>query len=200
MKKQKKGLPIWLRLFLVFFKIGLFTFGGGYAMIAVIEDECVEKRGWITSEEMINVTAIAESTPGPLSINCATFTGYRQFGILGAICTTMGVVLPSFIIIYIISKFLDNLLEYQIVTNAFNGIRVAIGILIVRAAFKLFSKVKKDAFTVTVFAVSTAATLLIDIFSLSFSSVYMILIAAAAGLAFYLIKEQCRKAKKEERS
>ena len=96
-----------LSLFLTFFRIGLFTFGGGYAMIAVIEDICVTKKQWITHEDLMNVTVIAESTPGPVAINCATFVGYKQKGILGAVAATLGVVLPSFIIIWVISMFLD---------------------------------------------------------------------------------------------
>ena len=98
-------------LFLTFFKIGLFTFGGGYAMIAVIENICVERKQWITHEDLMNVTVIAESTPGPVAINCATFVGYRQKGLAGALAATLGVVLPSFIIIWLISLFLDRFLE-----------------------------------------------------------------------------------------
>lgn len=186
-EKEKKGLPIILKLFLTFFKIGLFTFGGGYAMIALIEDDCIEKKKWITHEEMLDLTAIAESTPGPIAINCATFTGYRQGGILGSAAATFGVVLPSFTIIYLISLFFDNLLKYQIVTNALNGIRVAVGILIIQAAIKLFKKIKKDAFGITVFIVSTLVMLLTDLFSINFSSLWVVLIAAVCGLAFYLI-------------
>ena len=88
-----------LDLFLTFMKIGLFTFGGGYAMISIIENECVEIKKWITHEEMMNITVIAESTPGPIAINCATFVGYKQKGLLGGIMATLGVVVPSFVII-----------------------------------------------------------------------------------------------------
>ena len=97
-----------ISLFLTFAKIGLFTFGGGYAMISIIENICVEQKNWITHDEMMNVTVIAESTPGPIAINCATYVGYKQKGICGAIAATLGVVLPSFIIIYLISIFLNN--------------------------------------------------------------------------------------------
>ena len=100
-----------LDLFLTFAKIGLFTFGGGYAMIALIEDICVEKKQWITHDEMMNVTVIAESTPGPIAINCATYVGYKQKGLSGAVAATVGMVLPSFCIIFLISRFLDKFLE-----------------------------------------------------------------------------------------
>ena len=100
-----------LELFLTFFKIGLFTFGGGYAMISIIEDNCVEKKSWITHDEMMQMTVIAESTPGPIAINCATFTGYKKAGFMGAVTATLGMIVPSFTVIYIISMFLDNFLE-----------------------------------------------------------------------------------------
>lgn len=98
-------------LFLTFAKIGLFTFGGGYAMISVIENYCVGKKKWITHDEMMNITVIAESTPGPIAINCATFVGYRIAGFWGAVFSTLGVVIPSFIIIFSISVFLNNFLD-----------------------------------------------------------------------------------------
>jgi len=116
-------------LFLTFAKIGLFTFGGGYAMIALIEDACVEKKQWITHDEMMNVTVIAESTPGPIAINCATYVGYKQKGLAGAIAATVGMVLPSFCIIFLISMFLDNFLEITWIAHAFRGIRIAVGMV-----------------------------------------------------------------------
>ena len=101
-------MKVFIDLFLIFAKIGLFTFGGGYAMISVIEYNCVENKKWISHDEMMDITVIAESTPGPIAINCATFVGYKQAGLLGSIVATLGIVLPSFLIIYIISMFLDN--------------------------------------------------------------------------------------------
>ena len=123
-------MNILLDLFLTFAKIGLFTFGGGYAMISMIENNCVECKKWITHDEMMNVTVIAESTPGPIAINCATFTGYKKAGFLGALVATLGIVLPSFVVIYLISMFLDNFLALTIIANAFKGIKIAVGILI----------------------------------------------------------------------
>ena len=103
-----------IELFITFAKIGMFTFGGGYAMIALIEHECVENKQWITSDELMDVTVIAESTPGPIAINCATYTGYKKAGISGAIIATIGMILPSFLIILLISSFMDNLLKYEL--------------------------------------------------------------------------------------
>ena len=122
-----------MELFFTFVKIGLFTFGGGYAMISMIENNCVEKKAWITHDEMMDVTVIAESTPGPIAINCATFTGYKKAGFLGALVATLGIVVPSFIVIFLISMFLDNFLEITIVANAFKGIKVGVGLLIIDA-------------------------------------------------------------------
>ena len=132
-----------LKLFLTFFRIGLFTFGGGYAMIAVIDSICVEKKQWITHDEMMNITVIAESTPGPIAINCATYVGYKKKKIPGAIAATIGVVLPSLIIIYLISLFLDRFLEITWVASAFKGIKLAVGILIVDAAVRMIKKTEK---------------------------------------------------------
>ena len=121
-------MNIVLDLFLTFAKIGLFTFGGGYAMISLIENSCVEKKQWITHDEMMNVTVIAESTPGPIAINCATFVGYKQKGFTGAISATIGMVLPSFCIIFLISMFMDNFLEITWIAHAFMGIKIAVGL------------------------------------------------------------------------
>ena len=113
---MKKG--ILKDLFFSFAKIGMFTFGGGYAMIALIENECVEKKGWITTDDLFTVTAIAESTPGPIAINCATFTGYMQAGFAGAVSATLGMITPSFLIIYLISMLFDNFLEITFIASA----------------------------------------------------------------------------------
>ena len=136
-------MPILLQLFLTFFKIGAFTFGGGYAMLGIITESCVERKKWITHDEMIQITVIAETTPGPVAINCATFVGYKRAGLLGAICATLGVVLPSFCIIYLIALFLNRFLEYTLVANAFRGIKIAVGFLILQAGLKLLKPVGK---------------------------------------------------------
>lgn len=175
-------MAIILDLFFSFAKIGLFTFGGGYAMIFVIEDLCVEKRKWITHDEMMNVTVIAESTPGPISINCATFVGYKRAGLPGAIAASIGVVLPSFIIIYVISRFLDNFLEIQVIANAFKGIKCAVGVLIVNAAVNMFRKMKKTIFSCSIIIASFAAMMIINVFSWNFSSIGLMLIAAFVSI------------------
>ena len=115
-----------VELFVTFFKIGLFTFGGGYAMISIIEDNCVEKKQWITDDELMQIITIAESTPGPIAINMATYVGYKRGKALGSVMATLGVVLPSFIIIYLISLFLEKFMEFKVVKYAFVGINAAV--------------------------------------------------------------------------
>lgn len=180
---------ILLDLLLTFTKIGLFTFGGGYAMISIIENQCVEIKKWITHEEMMNITVIAESTPGPIAINCATFVGYKQKGLWGGIMATIGVVVPSFVIIYIISMFLDRFLEITIIANAFRGIQVAVGILIIRVAVNMLKKSKMELFHKIVFAVALLTMLAVDIFALDFSSITLIVIAGIVTFIAFKIKE-----------
>ncbi len=175
-------------LFLTFAKIGLFTFGGGYAMIALIEDFCVEKKQWITHDEMMNVTVIAESTPGPIAINCATYVGYKQKGLMGAAAATTGIVLPSFCIIFLISMFLDNFLEITWIAHAFQGIRIAVSLLILDAAVKMIRKMQKKQFPLAVMTISFAVMLTIDIFALHISSITLMLAAASVSLALFLAK------------
>ncbi|MBQ7817475.1 MAG: chromate transporter [Oscillospiraceae bacterium] len=179
-------MPILLDLFLTFAKIGLFTFGGGYAMISVIDSICVDKKKWITHDEMMDVTVIAESTPGPISVNCATFVGFKQAGVLGGILATLGVILPSFVVIYIISMFLDNFLEIAIIANAFKGIKIGVGILIVDAGVTMLQKMKKNVLSCIILAGSVIVMLLVDIFSWNFSSISLMLIAAVVGFVSYL--------------
>ena len=170
-------------LLLTFMKIGLFTFGGGYAMIPMIEGICVEEKKWITSDEMLNITVIAESTPGPIAINCATFVGYQQAGFAGALAATLGIVLPSFAVIYAISLCLDNFLEIIVIANAFRGIKAAVGLLIIDAAIKMIRKMKKKRLSSVIIAASCGSMLLINLLDRKISSISLMLAAAAAGLA-----------------
>ena len=179
-------MPILLDLFLTFAKIGAFTFGGGYAMLSVISDNCVEKKKWITAEDMMNITVIAETTPGPISVNCATFTGYRQKGVLGAIAATAGLVTPAFLIIYLISLFLDGIMEYTVVAYAFNGIKIGVGFLVLDAALGMMKKLPKDPLTRTLLWAGCAVMLLSDIFALGFSTIALMIICATVSIALYV--------------
>ena len=180
-------MNILLDLFLTFAKIGLFTFGGGYAMISMIENNCVERKQWITHDEMMNVTVIAESTPGPIAINCATFTGYKKAGFIGALVATLGIVVPSFVVIYLISMFLDNFLELTIIANAFKGIKIAVGILILDAAVTMIKKMQKKKLPRAIMLCSCVVMLFINIFTWNFSSISLMLIAAAVSLTLFIL-------------
>ncbi len=181
---------ILIRLLLTFMKIGLFTFGGGYAMISMIESTCVERKKWISHEDMMNITVLAESTPGPISINCATFVGYRQAGFWGALAATLGVILPSFAVIYAISMFLDNFLEIPLIANAFQGVKIAVGLLILDTGWNMLQKMSKNAINWTIFLSSMIAMLLIDLFSWHFSSIGLLLLAGALSLAVYALRRR----------
>lgn len=183
-------MKILLDLFLVFFKIGLFTFGGGYAMLALIEDICVEKKKWITHEEMMDITVIAESTPGPIAINLATYVGYKLRKIPGALIATIGMIIPSFFIVFLISQFLDRFLEIKWVSSAFQGIKIAVAILIIDAAVKMIRKMKKKPFQITMMIAALISMLVINVLALHVSSLVIMLAGAAAGLIFYAIHNQ----------
>lgn len=180
-------MNILLDLFFTFAKIGLFTFGGGFAMISVIENNCVERKKWITHDDMMNMTVIAESTPGPIAINCATFTGYKTAGLTGALIATLGMATPSFIVIYLISMFLDNFLELTVIANAFKGIKIAVGILILDAAVTMMKKMQKKPLPRAIMVCSCIAMLCINLFSWNFSSISLMLIAAAVSLTVFIL-------------
>ena len=187
-------MNILLDLFLTFARIGLFTFGGGYAMISLIEHSCVENKQWITHDEMLNVTVIAESTPGPIALNCATYVGYKQKGLTGAIAATIGMVLPSFCIIFLISMFLDNFLEIAWIAHAFMGIKIAVGILILDAAIRMIKKMQKKPLPIAIMICAFLIMLLIDVFAFQLSSITLMLIAAVVSLTLFLIKGSNGKA------
>lgn len=185
---MKSKLRLLLELFLNFAKVGFFTFGGGYAMISVITDICVEKKCWLTHEEMMDVTVIAESTPGPIAINCATYAGYKKAGMAGAVAATLGIVLPSFLVILVISMFLDSFLSNIWVAKAFKGIKAGVGIVIIDAGVTMLMKMQKKLQPRIIAACGFLCMLLINIFSLRISSIVVMLVAGAVSLAIFIAK------------
>lgn len=175
-----------LKLFLVMFKIGLFTFGGGYAMISLLESELVAKRKWLENDEFLNVVAIAESTPGPVAINAATYVGYKLAGVWGSLSATVAVALPSFSIIFLISLFFDAFLSLKYVAYAFDGIQVCVIFLILSAGVKMLLKLEKTVWNIAVTAVVIAVMIALSVLSIAFSSVWYILITAGLALLLYL--------------
>ncbi len=181
---------IYLKLFLSFLQIGLFSIGGGYAAMPLIKEQVVDINPWLTSMQFADIMAIAEMTPGPIAINCATFVGYKQKGLAGAIAATLGVITPSFIIIYLIAVYLNNFLEITWIANAFRGIRLAIGIIIIDAAINMLKKMKKKALPRIIMGCAFAAMLLINIFAWNVSSVVLIIIAGAVNLAIFTVRDK----------
>ena len=181
-------------LFITFFKIGAFTFGGGYAMIPVIEREMCEKHKWLKGEEILDIFAISESTPGPIAINSATFVGYRVAGMLGSFCATLGVVLPSFIIISLISLVLKEFSELEVVQFAFNGIRAGVLALVIKAFYSMYKKCPKGLFSYILMFGAFAASLFIDILGLDISIIYIIVTCAVIGLIHSIIERKRGKA------
>ncbi|MBE6588389.1 MAG: chromate transporter [Ruminococcaceae bacterium] len=182
---MKSKIRIWLGLFLSFLRIGAFTFGGGYAMIPLIQKEAVEKNKWVTDDDILEIVAIAESTPGPIAINAATFIGYRVGGILGAFFSTFGVVLPSFVIILLISHLLREFQEYRAFRYAFEGIRAGVLALIIKALFGMYKKCKKGLFAYIAMAASFILAAFFDV------PVYFIIIGCALfGLVTSLLHKR----------
>ena len=177
-------------LFKTFAKIGMFTFGGGYAMIAMIDHACVEEKKWITHDELMDMTVVAESTPGPIAINCATFTGFKIAGFPGAVAATLGMIIPSFVIIYLISMFLENFLEITFVANAFRGIKIAVGLLILEAGVNMAKKAKKTRMTKIIIPTACCVVLLSHILAWNISPISLMITAGVISLTIFAIGEK----------
>ena len=177
----------YLNLFWTMLKIGLFTFGGGYAMIALLENEFVSKKEWIEKDEFLDMVAIAESTPGPIAINAATYIGYKMLGFFGSLTATVAVCIPSFIIIYVISLFFDAFLSFTLVSYAFKGIQVCVIWLILSAGLKMLKQMKKTAFNIIILSVVLLCMVACSVFSVNFSTIFYILIAGGIGLFVYAL-------------
>ena len=175
-------------LFATFFKIGAFTFGGGYAMVALLEHEFVEEKQWVTREEFLDMVAIAESTPGPMAVNSATYIGYKLEGTAGAAVSTLAVCLPSFAVIYLISLFFDQFLSLSAVASAFRGIQACVIYLILSAGIRMLKTLPKTAFNAVILTAVVLAMVGCSAASVSFSSIFYILLSGAAGLAVWGIR------------
>ncbi len=164
-------------LFQSFFRIGILSFGGGYAMLPLLRREIVERRGWATDEELADYYAIGQCTPGIIMVNTATFIGYKQKGVFGGILATLSAILPSYIIILVIAALLRDFADYPLVKNAFAGIRVCVAVLVFNAVVKLFKSGVKDKAGLAIFVIVFALACLFDI-----SPVVFVLLAGLAGL------------------
>ena len=183
-------MSVILLLFLSMLKIGCFAFGGGYAIITLLENEFITKRKWIDRDEFLDVVAIAESTPGPIAINVATYIGYKLKGGLGAVIATVGMCLPSFIIMYLVSLFYEQFLEITIIAAAFKGIQICVVYLIASAGLKMLMRMKKTPFNITIFTVTCVGMILATLFDFHISSVWFIFAAGVLGLTLFFVKKQ----------
>lgn len=174
-------------LFFTFFKIGLFTFGGGYAMIALLEEEFIQRRRWLDKDEFLDMTAIAESTPGPVAINSATYLGYKLAGVPGAAVSTVAVCLPSFLIIYAISLFFEQFTQLTVIANAFKGIQVCVIYLIFSAGVRMLRALDHSLFSSGVLLSVFLAMTSLSLAGISVSSILLILLSGAAGVAAWLL-------------
>ena len=185
----------YLSLFLTMLKIGLFTFGGGYAMIALLENEFVEKKKWLEKDEFLDVAAIAESTPGPIAINAATYIGYKNSGMIGSMIATLGICIPSFVIIYAISLFFDAFLSLTLVAYAFKGIQICVVYLILTAGLKMLKQMKKTTFNMIIISITLICMIVFSLFAVKFSTIFYILISGVCGVAVYLLGKIRKKEK-----
>ena len=190
-----RKVKVYLSLFLTMLKIGLFTFGGGYAMIALLENEFVEKKKWLEKDEFLDVAAIAESTPGPIAINAATYIGYKNSGVIGSVIATLGICIPSFVIIYAISLFFDAFLSLTLVAYAFKGIQICVVYLILTAGLKMLKQMKKTVFNMIIISVTLVCMVVFSLFAVKFSTIFYILISGACGVVVYFLG----KIRKEEK-
>lgn len=177
-----------LNLFLTFLKIGAFTFGGGYAMIPMIQKEIADNKKWLSSEDILDIVAIAESTPGPIAINAATFVGYKTAKIKGAVAATLGVVLPSFLIITFVAIFFTKFKDNKIVSNAFWGIRIGVLALILKALVNMFKQCKKNAIGYVIMLAAFIAVAFLKV-----NVLVVIAVSAAIGLIYGEIARRVKK-------
>ena len=193
--KREKSLKNLLSLFLTFFKLGIFSIGGGPTMLTLLQGELVEKKKWLDNDELMEMTAIAESTPGPIAINLATYLGYKRGGFFGALLATLGVIITPFTLMFVISLFLSNLLSVEAVKYAFMGVKVGVVFLLLKVSITLIKGVKKDIFGVILMTSVLIAMILLTIFAVNFSAIYFILLGAVLGLLIYGVIPKKRKDK-----
>ena len=180
---KKAGILFW-----DFLKIGAFTFSGGYAMIHLLERQFVARRKWLDREEFLDMVAVAEWTPGPVAVNSATYIGYKVDGVIGALSATVAVCLPSFVIIYLISLFLDQFLALTYVAYAFKGIQACVVYLILSAAWKLWTSMEKNWMNVSILTAVSIAMISFSVFAVDVSSILYIIICGVIGIAVYGMK------------
>ena len=186
MEKKYSKARLMLILFLQMFKIGAFAFGGGYTIIALLDEEFVKNRKWIDHDEFMSVVAIAESTPGPIAINVATYIGYKLTNWFGSVVTTIAVVLPAFLMMYVVSIFYDTFMANVYIAAAFKGVQVCVVYVIAAAGFRMLKKMKKKPLNWCILAATIVLMISLNLMGMRISSIVYILISGMIGLAVYL--------------
>ena len=191
MKKDNYIIKL-LTLFLTFMKVGAFTFGGGYAMIPIIEEEVTKKRKWISEMEILDILAISETTPGPIAINTATYVGYKVGGVFGSIVATIGLSIPSFVIIFVISYFYKDFMQWKVIQSAFKGLKVGVVLLLLNAVIKLKKNVKVNLVGIILFVGALATSITLSIFNIGFkyTSLCLILLGIIVGISLTVLSKK----------
>ena len=194
MKKDNYFIRL-ITLFLTFMKVGLFTFGGGYAMIPIIEEEVTKKRKWISEIEILDIIAISETTPGPIAVNTATYVGYKVAGIWGSIIATLGLTIPSFAIIFVISYFYKDFMQWKVVQAAFKGLKIGVILLLLNAVIKLSRNFKINLIGAVLFAIALSASLVFSLININFKyiSLCLILLGIIVGVVLTIVSKEREK-------
>ena len=194
--KENKGIKLLFELFFTMFKIGFIAFGGGYAIVALLENELISKKKWTTHEEFMDMVGIAESTPGPIAINSATYIGYKKAGILGSLMATLGVCTPCFILMYIVSIFYNFFMANAFIAAAFKGIQVCVIYLIANAGMKLFKNIQKNLLTILTLLITSICIVTFNVLNISFSSIWYIVIFGILNVFLTTISNILKKEEK----
>ncbi len=194
MKKDNYFIRL-ITLFLTFMKVGLFTFGGGYAMIPIIEEEVTKKRKWISEIEILDIIAISETTPGPIAVNTATYVGYKVAGIWGSIIATLGLTIPSFAIIFVISYFYKDFMQWKVIQAAFKGLKIGVILLLLNAVIKLSKNFKINLIGVILFVIALSASLVFSLINSNFKyvSLCLILLGIIVGVVLTIVSKEREK-------
>lgn len=196
--KAKVSLKEYIQIFLTFLKLGFLSIGGGNTMVSMLEGELIDKKKWITTEELIEMIAVAEVTPGPIAINIATYIGYKKGKVFGALMTTLGIIIPPVICMFLIATFLDKLVQFNFINYALNGVKCGVVLLLITVIISFIKKTKLDVFGILGIVLAVSARILLALFNVNFSAIYFILIGAVLGILIYGIIPK-HKHKKEEK-
>ena len=195
--KENKGIKLLFELFFTMFKIGFIAFGGGYAIVALLENELISKKKWTTHEEFMDMVGIAESTPGPIAINSATYIGYKKAGILGSLMATLGVCTPCFILMYIVSIFYNEFMTNTYIAAAFKGIQICVVYLIANAGLKMLKSISKNVFNILALIITIGCIVAFNLYNISFSSIWYILIGGILSVIINTISNISKKEAKK---